>query len=99
MQQKDRWPSFESLVKTQKLYRFRDTRVCDTHVGINSPSKKSWMPRRCFHCCLFSNGSYVLDEKKIIPVALNTYTLHTKYVQLNIYIHLIYVMGFPGGSV
>ena len=34
-----------------------------------------------------------------MPVALNTYTLHTEYVQLNIYIHLIYAMGFPGGSV
>ena len=32
----------------------------------------------------------IFGWKKIIPVALNTHTLHTKYMQLNIYIHLIY---------
>ena len=51
-------------LKNSSVYRFRDTRVCNTHVGINSPSKTSLMPRHAFQFVFFFSGSYIWMKKK-----------------------------------
>lgn len=70
------------------VYSSERPRACDTHVGIKSPSKKSLMPGHFSRGLKNNNNSYVLDEK-IIPAALNTHALHTKYMQLYLYTYNI----------